>query len=91
MLLKTAAPLMFISLVDPPISEFNPENCVNEWLKKGHRHADYTSCPLPAEKSCKISNSKIIWKIFKRYEKHVDFICFQNQSVYIYSWGEENK
>jgi hypothetical protein len=40
MLLKTAAALMFISLDGPPISEFNPENFVKEWLKKGHRHAD---------------------------------------------------
>jgi hypothetical protein len=34
MLLKTAAALMFISLDGPPISEFNPENYVKEWLKK---------------------------------------------------------
>jgi hypothetical protein len=64
MLLKTVAALMFISLVGPPISEFNPENYVKEWLKKSHRHADYTSCPAPAERSCKISNSENIWKIF---------------------------
>jgi hypothetical protein len=24
---------MFISFVGPPVSEFNPENCVKEWLK----------------------------------------------------------
>jgi hypothetical protein len=34
MLLKTAAALMFTSLVGPPISEFNPENYVKEELKK---------------------------------------------------------
>jgi hypothetical protein len=61
MLLKTAAALMFISLVGPPISEFNPESYVKEWLKKGHRHAEYTSCSAPAGK---ISNSESIWKIF---------------------------
>jgi hypothetical protein len=33
-LLKPAAALMFISLVGHPISEFNPENYVKEWLKK---------------------------------------------------------
>jgi hypothetical protein len=63
-LLKTAAALMLISLVGPPISEFNPENYVKEWLKKGHRHADYTSCPAPAERSRKITNSENICKIF---------------------------
>jgi hypothetical protein len=33
-LLKTAAALMFISLVGPSIRGFNPENYVKEWLKK---------------------------------------------------------
>jgi hypothetical protein len=28
MLLKTAAALMFIALVGPPVSEFNPENYI---------------------------------------------------------------
>jgi hypothetical protein len=64
MLLKTAAALMSISLVGPPISEFNPENYVKEWLKKGHCHAGYKSCPAPAERSRKMSNSENIWKIF---------------------------
>jgi hypothetical protein len=34
MLLKIAAALMFISVVGSPITEFNPENCVIEWLKR---------------------------------------------------------
>jgi hypothetical protein len=90
--LTTAAALMFISLVGPPISEFNPENYVKQWLKKGHRHADYTSCPAPAGMSCNISNSENIWKIFQRYVKHVDFVtCFQNQSVYIFLGERKGK
>jgi hypothetical protein len=32
--LKTAAALMFIALVGPPVSEFNPENYMKGWLKK---------------------------------------------------------
>jgi hypothetical protein len=32
--LNSAAALMFISLVGPPTSEFNPENYVKQWLKK---------------------------------------------------------
>jgi hypothetical protein len=50
MLLKTAPALKFISLVGPPVSEFNPENYVKEWLTKGHRHADYSSCSAPCRK-----------------------------------------
>jgi hypothetical protein len=63
-LLKTADALMFISLVGPPVSEFNPENYVKEWLEKGHRHVDYTSCPAPAERSRKIFSIENIWIIF---------------------------
>jgi hypothetical protein len=65
MFLKTAAALVFISLVGPPISEFNPENYMKEWLKEGHRYADYTSCPAPAERSRKISNSENVQKLCK--------------------------
>jgi hypothetical protein len=48
MFLKIAAALMFISLTGPSISEFNP----------GKYGRDYTSCPAPAEKSCRISSSE---------------------------------
>jgi hypothetical protein len=57
MLLKTAAASMFISVVGPPMSEFNPEDYVKEWLKK-------RSSPALAERSKgKISNSENNWKI----------------------------
>jgi hypothetical protein len=85
MRLKTAAALMFISLVGPPISGFNPEICVKEWLKKGHHHSDYTSCTASAEKSRKISISENIWKISERYVKQVDFLFVFKTSLSIYS------
>jgi hypothetical protein len=61
--MKTAAALIFISLVSPPITEFNLKNYVKEWPKNGYCHADYTSCPALAERSCKISSSENEWKI----------------------------
>jgi hypothetical protein len=61
-LLRTAAVLMFMSLVGPPLREFNKKNCVKEWLKS-HHHAD-SAYPAPAGRSHKICNSENTWKIF---------------------------
>ena len=33
------ADLLFISLVGPPMAEFNPKPYVTEWLKRNHRDA----------------------------------------------------
>jgi hypothetical protein len=49
MLLKTAAALMFISLVGHPISEFNP-NYVEEWQKKRSSPCRLHFLPSPCRK-----------------------------------------
>jgi hypothetical protein len=65
MLLKTASSLMHISSVGRPLSAFEAEYYVKEWIKKGRRHADYQSCVAPAYRRLVGSeNNEIIWKIF---------------------------
>jgi hypothetical protein len=64
MLLKTAADLIFISLVGPPISEFNPENYVTVWLKKGSSPCRLHYLPSPCRKVTQNIQYKNIWKIF---------------------------
>jgi hypothetical protein len=65
MLLKTASSFMFISSVGPPLSAFDAEYYVKQWLKKGRRHADYQSCAAPADRrSVSSESNENIWKIF---------------------------
>jgi hypothetical protein len=47
MLLKAASTLMLISSVGPRLSAFEAEYYVEEWIKKGRRHADYQSYAAP--------------------------------------------
>ena len=62
LLVKTVSSLMFISLVGPPITHFDPKAYVIKWFGKGHRDANFRICEAPALKS--INESETFWKIF---------------------------
>ena len=53
--------LMFISLLGPPVKEFDPEPYVKEWLKT-HRSADDTRTRVTTAK--KSMRYKKLWKLF---------------------------
>jgi hypothetical protein len=60
-----ASSSMLISSVGPPLSAFEAEYYIKEWIKKGRRHADYQSCAAPADRrSVSSENNESIWKIF---------------------------
>jgi hypothetical protein len=81
--LKTAATLIFISLVGPPINEFNPENHVKEWLKKVNAMQTTLLAQLLRTGHTKYSTIKISGKFSKRHVKHITSVLFfQNQSSY---------
>nr|XP_047139105.1 E3 SUMO-protein ligase KIAA1586-like [Hydra vulgaris] len=62
LLIKTVSSLMFISLVGPPITHFDPKDYVIKWFGKGHRDGNFRNCEAPALKS--INESETYSKIF---------------------------
>ena len=63
------ASLLFISMVGPPLNEWDPVPAVKAWLAKGRRHANYTGCASQSNDkevaSARAVYMKPAWKIIQ--------------------------
>lgn len=64
MLVKTTSALMFIRLVGPPLTQFNPRKYVDSWLLQGHHSAVNTNNKKPSRDDMDISEDMLkVWKL----------------------------
>lgn len=56
--------LLFISIVGPPVLEWNPLPYVKAWIVKGRRHAQFAACPARQTRDDSTDADKALWKLF---------------------------
>lgn len=64
LLIDTTRNLLFIRIVGPPLTNFNPDKYVNTWLLKGRRAATDTRCKERDREEKNAKEMAILWKIF---------------------------
>jgi hypothetical protein len=56
--------LLFVSMVGPPVIEWNPLPYAKTWIAKGRRHANYIACPERLVHNDATDAVKALWKVF---------------------------
>ena len=56
--------LLFISIVGPPVLEWNPLPYVKAWIVKGRRHARFAACPARQTRDDSTDADEALWKLF---------------------------
>jgi hypothetical protein len=56
--------LLFISMVGPPVVQWNPMPYVKTWIAKGRRHSQYVGCAERSINADATAAVKAMWKVF---------------------------
>ncbi len=56
--------LLFISMVGPPVVQWNPMPYVKTWIAKGRRHSQFVGCAERSITSDATTAVKAMWKVF---------------------------
>lgn len=56
--------LLFVSMVGPPVIEWNPMPYAKTWIAKGRRHANHIACPERLVGNDATDAVKSLWKVF---------------------------
>jgi hypothetical protein len=78
LLVKTAASLLFTIFVGPPLTLFDPTNCVKTWLLQGHHSALDTKSKI-RKITEEVGDMSTVWKLLQSIRKYT--VILYNDTV----------